>query len=86
LLTTKNPILGDGLADYLVIWDGGSVDAYLNTGKLSGNSNPRYWEEKITIAPGVQGVPGSKIRFADIDGMLPRLLSLEINTHYDSGC
>ncbi|KAF7556172.1 hypothetical protein G7Z17_g1584 [Cylindrodendrum hubeiense] len=62
---------GDGKADYLVIWEGGSVDAYINTGNLISNNkdgSKRNWKEKITIAPGISGVSGDKIRFADING------------------
>ncbi|KAL4863710.1 hypothetical protein BDV12DRAFT_201841 [Aspergillus spectabilis] len=61
---------GDGKADYLVVWEGGAVEAYLNTGELApnGESGGRNWGEKMVIAPGISGVPGDKIRFADIDG------------------
>ncbi|KAL3429083.1 hypothetical protein BDV09DRAFT_180952 [Aspergillus tetrazonus] len=61
---------GDGKADYLVVWEGGAVEAYLNTGQLapSGKGDGRNWREKMVIAPGINGVPGDKIRFADIDG------------------
>ncbi|PGH27049.1 hypothetical protein AJ80_01235 [Polytolypa hystricis UAMH7299] len=59
---------GDGLADYLIIYDGGSVAALRNTGNVLSDSSGRKWEEMGTIAPGVAGIPGSKIRFFDFDG------------------
>ncbi|MFC5718580.1 FG-GAP-like repeat-containing protein [Streptomyces gamaensis] len=54
---------GDGKADYLVLGEDGSVRAYLNNGG-DGNGG---WEEYGLIATGT-GAPGSKVRFADIDG------------------
>jgi hypothetical protein len=53
-----------------VVWEGGAVEAYLNTGQLapSGKGDGRNWREKMVIAPGINGVLGDKIRFADIDG------------------
>lgn len=53
-----------------MVWEGGAVEAYLNTGQLapSGKGDGRNWREKMVIAPGINGVPGDKIRFADIDG------------------
>ncbi|KAG8666653.1 hypothetical protein FPOAC2_11769 [Fusarium poae] len=58
---------GDKRADYLVIYGGGSVKAYLNQGNLPNPGDRRIWQDGIVIAPGV-GEPGSKIRFADLDG------------------
>ncbi|RGP81306.1 chitinase [Fusarium longipes] len=58
---------GDKRADYLVIYGGGSVKAYLNLGNLPTPGDRRIWQDGIVIAPGV-GEPGSKIRFADLDG------------------
>jgi hypothetical protein len=59
---------GDKRADYLIIYGGGAVKAYLNNGNLP---NPvegqRIWQEGITISPGV-GEPGRKVRFADLNG------------------
>lgn len=57
---------GDGRADYLVVYDGGAVKAWRNTGNIL-SSTGRKFEELGTIATGV-GEPGSKVRFADIDG------------------
>ena len=57
---------GDGLADYVVIYDGGAVAAHRNRGNFG--SDGQKWADMGTIAPGVSGVPGSKIRIADFDG------------------
>lgn len=54
---------GDGLADYLIIYDGGSVAALRNPGK-----GKTEWQDLGVIAPGVNGVPGSNIRIVDFDG------------------
>ncbi|KAK2800927.1 hypothetical protein FQN51_005862 [Onygenales sp. PD_10] len=59
---------GNGKADYLVIWDAGSVDGYINTGNLNKDGSKRNWEPSHTIAPGLNGVTGDKIRFADVNG------------------
>ncbi|KAH7303623.1 hypothetical protein B0I35DRAFT_342432, partial [Stachybotrys elegans] len=56
---------GDGLADYLVVYAGGAVKAFRNTGSL--NRQGRNWQDLGTIAPGVNGVTGDMIRFADMD-------------------
>ncbi|KAG4252922.1 chitinase [Fusarium proliferatum] len=58
---------GDKRADYLIIYGGGAVKAYLNNGNLPDPGNRRIWQDGITISPGV-GEPGSKVRFADLDG------------------
>ncbi|KAK2780754.1 hypothetical protein FQN53_001022 [Emmonsiellopsis sp. PD_33] len=63
-----NAPTGDGKADYLVIWDGGSVDGYINTGNLNKDGSKRNWEPSHTITPGLNGVTGDKIRFADVNG------------------
>jgi hypothetical protein len=60
-------VSGDGLVDFLVVWDGGSVVSYLNAGNIPPTNGGRIWQEAQTIAPGV-GEPGSKIRFADVNG------------------
>ncbi|KAH7261771.1 hypothetical protein BKA59DRAFT_1822 [Fusarium tricinctum] len=57
---------GDGKADYLVVYDGGAVKAWRNTIKDGGAEN--NWADLGTIAPGVSGVTGNMIRFADMDG------------------
>ncbi|KAJ4307605.1 hypothetical protein N0V84_012612 [Fusarium piperis] len=57
---------GDGYADYLVIYDGGAVDGYLNQKNIPSDGG-RIWGSKMTVATGV-GAPGSKIIFADITG------------------
>lgn len=58
---------GDGWADYLVIYDHGSVDAWLNNKDLSPEGGHHMWADGYTVAPGV-GEPGDNIRFADITG------------------
>ncbi|KAG4288667.1 chitinase [Fusarium proliferatum] len=58
---------GDKRADYLIIYGGGAVKAYLNNGNLPDPGDRRIWQDGITISPGV-GEPGSKVRFADLDG------------------
>ncbi|EGY18706.1 FG-GAP repeat domain-containing protein [Verticillium dahliae VdLs.17] len=59
---------GDGKADYLIVYDGGAVKSFLNTGNLNSNGEQRNWLDLGTIVPGVSGVTGSMIRFADMDG------------------
>ncbi|KAH6959267.1 hypothetical protein DER45DRAFT_594703 [Fusarium avenaceum] len=59
-------INGDSYDDYIVIYGGGAVKAYLNTQNIL-TSGSRNWENAITISPGV-GEPGSKVRFADLNG------------------
>ncbi|GHF39744.1 hypothetical protein GCM10010218_21320 [Streptomyces mashuensis] len=54
---------GDGRDDYLVVEDNGVVKAWLN----KGGTGRAGWTERGTFATGV-GEPGSKVRFADIDG------------------
>ncbi|SPO04538.1 uncharacterized protein DNG_07223 [Cephalotrichum gorgonifer] len=59
---------GDGYADYLVLYDGGAVDAFLNKKNIpTKKGDGRIWGERITVATGT-GAPASKIRFADITG------------------
>ncbi|KAJ4179362.1 hypothetical protein NW767_014646 [Fusarium falciforme] len=58
---------GDKRADYLVIYGGGAVKAYLNNGNLPNPGDRRIWQDGVVIALGV-GEPGSKVRFADLDG------------------
>ncbi|MGK5545370.1 FG-GAP-like repeat-containing protein [Streptomyces sp. URMC 127] len=56
-------INGDGRADYLVVDDNGAVRAYVN----GGGDGHGSWINKGVIATGT-GAPGSKVRFADING------------------
>ncbi|MFF7023429.1 FG-GAP-like repeat-containing protein [Streptomyces klenkii] len=56
-------INGDGKADYLVLNDDGTVKAWIN----NGGTGHGGWSERGTFATGV-GEPGSKVRFADING------------------
>ncbi|KAM0399178.1 hypothetical protein ACHAPZ_007073 [Fusarium culmorum] len=62
--TRIQDIDGDGKADYLVVYDGGAVKAFRNTLKEGGCN----WDDLGTVAPGIGGVTGDMIRFADIDG------------------
>jgi hypothetical protein len=57
---------GDGRVDYLILYDGGAVDAWRNTGHVVSGDGKKF-ESLGTIATGV-GQPGTKVRFADIDG------------------
>ncbi|KAK3308678.1 uncharacterized protein B0T15DRAFT_572803 [Chaetomium strumarium] len=59
---------GDGLADYLILYDGGAVRGYRNTGSLGKDSSKRNFEELGTLAAGVAGVTGASVRFADLNG------------------
>ncbi|MBF6045526.1 trypsin-like serine protease [Streptomyces sp. NRRL B-1677] len=54
---------GDGKADYLIVEDNGAVRAFIN----DGGDKRGGWTNYGTIAKGA-GAPGSKIRFADING------------------
>jgi hypothetical protein len=60
-------VTGNGLADFLVIWDGGAVTAYLNNGNIPPADGQRIWQDGYSIATGV-GEPGDKIEFSDITG------------------
>jgi len=52
---------GDGRADYLILYSGGSLKAWKN--------NPGGTMQELgTIAPGISGVPGDKVRIKDYDG------------------
>lgn len=58
---------GDGLDDFLVLYDGGAVNLYQNNGRLLSDKSPK-WNDMGTVATGVNGVTGKNVRFADIDG------------------
>lgn len=64
-LTYFNP--GDGLADYIIRYDGGAVKAFRNNGNLSPDGG--NWVDFGTITSGV-GADGRKLQFADVDGSL----------------
>ncbi|WP_449476119.1 FG-GAP-like repeat-containing protein [Streptomyces abikoensis] len=53
---------GDGKADYLVLQDDGTVQAWIN----NGGNDRGGWIKRGTFATGV-GEPGSRVRFADIN-------------------
>ncbi|KAF4999623.1 hypothetical protein FGRMN_2371 [Fusarium graminum] len=57
---------GDGKADYIIVYDGGAVKALRNA--IGDGASSRNWDDLGTIAPGVSGVTGKMIRFADMDG------------------
>ncbi|KFX94360.1 hypothetical protein O988_06345 [Pseudogymnoascus sp. VKM F-3808] len=59
---------GDKRADYVIIYQGGSVKALRNSGNLNRDSNRRNWHDFGTIAPGIAGTTGDMIRFADLSG------------------
>lgn len=50
----------------MIVYSGGAVKALRNTGSL--NDAGRNFDDLGTIAPGVQGVSGDMIRFADMTG------------------
>lgn len=52
---------GDGRADYLILYDGGAVKAYINNGDYR-------FDEYGTVATGVSGAPGSRVVLTDVDG------------------
>ncbi|MEU5189961.1 FG-GAP-like repeat-containing protein [Streptomyces klenkii] len=56
-------INADGKADYLAVEDNGAVRAWIN----NGGDGHGGWTARGVIATGT-GAPGSKVRFADIDG------------------
>ncbi|KAF4469589.1 chitinase [Fusarium albosuccineum] len=58
---------GDGLADYLVIEQSGSVKAYLNNGNIPDAGKGLFWQSALTIASGTSQ-PGDKTRFTDVTG------------------
>ncbi|MFF4488568.1 FG-GAP-like repeat-containing protein [Streptomyces sp. NPDC001544] len=61
---------GDGKADYLVVHDGGEVDAWINHGGDSVDHNGWHptWEAWPQFARGGTGATVDQIQFADIDG------------------
>ncbi|WP_079008331.1 FG-GAP-like repeat-containing protein [Streptomyces sp. XY431] len=56
---------GDGRDDYLVVQDNAAVFAWLNT---PGTGGVPSWRSLGLVAPGVPGVTGDLVRFADYDG------------------
>ena len=59
---------GDGLADYLVLYDGGAVHAYRNIGNVADDPNSRNFDDWGVIAEGVSGISGKNVYFADLSG------------------
>ncbi|OBT67976.1 hypothetical protein VE03_01482 [Pseudogymnoascus sp. 23342-1-I1] len=69
---------GDGLADYLVVYGGGAVKAWLNNGNIGRQDGQRLWTGPHIIAPGVaENDDGSKVRFADLNGDGSRFLQMD---------
>jgi lysophospholipase L1-like esterase len=58
---------GDGKADYLVVNTDSSVNWWQNGGASSTSPSGWAWNPSGVLAPGV-GVPGTSVRFADING------------------
>jgi hypothetical protein len=59
---------GDGYADYVILYEGGSVDWARNTHNNGKDKGKRNWEREVTIAPGPDGVPNNRAQLYDIDG------------------
>ncbi|KAL4874211.1 hypothetical protein BJY04DRAFT_225286, partial [Aspergillus karnatakaensis] len=59
-------INGDGLDDYLVVWDNGRVEAWLHTGHLESISDHVGWRGIGVIATGVPNQ--GRVIFADLTG------------------
>lgn len=70
--------IGDGLADYLIVHDGGAITSYRNNGNLNRNEEGSNWEGPEVISNGV-GSEGRKLRFADMDGRLRFVLAWKIS-------
>ncbi|MEV0613295.1 FG-GAP-like repeat-containing protein [Nonomuraea sp. NPDC050404] len=56
---------GDARADYLIVHDDGSIDAWVNNDVFANGRSA--WKKLGQIAEGT-GNPGSKVRLADLDG------------------
>jgi hypothetical protein len=56
-------LAGDGLVDYLVLFDGDEITGYRNTGNLNKGDGANL-EEMGVIAGGVSGITGESVRFA----------------------
>ncbi|KAJ3540927.1 hypothetical protein NM208_g4838 [Fusarium decemcellulare] len=59
---------GDGYADYVIVYGGGSVKWARNTHNNGKDSSKKNWEAEETIAPGPAGIPANSARIRDIDG------------------
>ncbi|KAI1173916.1 hypothetical protein F4777DRAFT_580445 [Nemania sp. FL0916] len=59
---------GDGLADYVIVNDDGSVRVLRNLGNLNKDSSQRNWDDWGIVAPGVSGVSGDAVALADLNG------------------
>lgn len=57
---------GDGLDDFIIVYGGGAVKAFINNGILPDKSG-RIWQAGLVISPGI-GEPGRKVTFADVNG------------------
>lgn len=56
------------MANYILIYQGGAVKAYINNENIPDNGEGLNWQDPITISPDFQGVPGDKVHFADLNG------------------
>lgn len=50
---------GDGYADYIVLFDGGAADVYINTKNMGKDSNAPKFEDPVTLTKGF-GIPEIK--------------------------
>ncbi|KAM5350927.1 hypothetical protein ACJ41O_003650 [Fusarium nematophilum] len=74
---------GDGLDDYLIIYNGGAVRAYLNNGNIPDGEKGSFWQSSVTISSGV-GQPGHRTRFTDVngDGYADYIVAFDDGTFY----
>ncbi|RYP92952.1 hypothetical protein DL770_000933 [Monosporascus sp. CRB-9-2] len=59
---------GDGYADYVILYSGDAVKWARNTHNNGKDSSKGNWEEPVTIAPGLSGVPPDTTRLHDPNG------------------
>ncbi|SPJ83612.1 uncharacterized protein FTOL_10128 [Fusarium torulosum] len=59
---------GDGYADYVIVYSGGTVKWARNTGNDGKDSSKKNWETAVTIAPGPSDLPPNGARLYDLDG------------------
>jgi hypothetical protein len=59
---------GDGYADYVIVYEGGSVKWARNTHNNGKDSSKKNRATVATIAPGPAGIPAGSTRIRDIDG------------------
>ncbi|KAH7024345.1 uncharacterized protein B0I36DRAFT_386954 [Microdochium trichocladiopsis] len=59
---------GDGYADYAILYGDGSLKYARKTHNNGKDKSKRNFEDAVLIAPGVGGVSGNMVYFADLDG------------------